>query len=615
MKQKHLSVLAASLIAAFATDVAFAGQIQSSSVSIAREVITTNTQTIVAPSVAYRFFGDVDARVQTQKFQVEFTLGSGVFAAGPVAGTSISVSDGVTGAILDQNAAGDYTVDKVGLSDDKKTVYATITVNQGAARLIKQPIVAFNVTSNTIGGVAAVNVAADRATIKNLFDVVGDLVADYAADGTCSAVKQMTVSVKHYTALSDPTVLATDSNATPDEHLRAGSTNSGTLVTFPTNILPVVTTSTGNAKVNAAGQNLNFTGSATAGATPDAWVNATVVDLGSIALKQNGLGYDSDLQNQYVLTGNPAASGVTAAATATLNDGNVEATSLTATVTETKGVGFVVGGKLWLDSAANCAGGVVSGGAVATDITANNAAGPITLTVQQAQLNAALGATGTNKLYVCYGVNGVTTTIPQGSFTTKAVLVKSAAGANLNEQNNTCAAPHYSLGGGVKIDVRNYATSASAGGWMSVIRLINPNETRAVDVWGQIIHQDGTYGPWGLLTKGLNAGTANADKLAPRAVLNLTSAQVDALLANAPAAGALNGSSTPVASGTGARLRITSNTASTLRVQNYLYNPDSKNFIEASSTQGVDFEGSIDRAPLNEGQYQDQDAQKGLNGK
>ncbi|MBI1891027.1 MAG: hypothetical protein HYS18_10295 [Burkholderiales bacterium] len=617
------------MLAAFATNAAYAGQIQASSVSIAREVITTDTQAVIAPSVAYRFSGDVDARVQTQTFQVQFTLGSGAWAAAPTA-TAISVADGVSGALADQGAqgAGDYSVSNIGLSTDKKTLWATITVWNASAtdgtalftlvntRLIKQPLISINVTSNNVAGTNPTNVAAQRGTVNGLFTVVGDLVVDAAA-GTCSAVKTMPVTFKHYTALSNPAAIATDSTATPDEHVRAGSTNTATLITFPTNILPVITTSTGNAKINAAGANLNFSGTATGGAAPDSWINATVVNLGKISLSQNAQGYDANLQNNYLLTGNPANGGVSAVATATLTNGNVEASSLTATVTATNG--FVSGGTLWLDSSAVCAGGggIVSGGAAATAITAGTAAGPITLTVNTAQLNAALSGTGTRDLHVCYGVNGVATAIPQSAFTTKVVLVKAAAGANLNEQNNTCSGPHYSLGGGVKIDVRNYATSKANGGWLSVIRLINPNETRAVDVYGQIIHPDGTYGPWGLLTSGLNAGTANADKLAPRAVLNLTSTQVDAKLTNAPAHAttALNGSSTPVASDTGARLRITSNAASTLRVQNYLYNPDSKNFIEASSTQGVDFEGSIDRAPVNEGQYQDQDAQKGLNGK
>ncbi|MDP2962544.1 MAG: hypothetical protein Q8N54_07260 [Sulfurimicrobium sp.] len=624
MKSAQLSMLALSIAAAFGTNVAYAGQIQSSSVSIAREVITTNTQTIIAPSIAYRFAGDVDARVQAQTFQVQFILGAGSWGTLPATfGNAISVSDGVTAQIQDQSAVApvgvnaSYTVSNVGVSsvaaDGSRTVWATITVNQGATALIKQPLISMNVTSNLIAGVAAVNVSASRAPVTGLFDVVGNLVTDFnATPSLCQAVKTMPVSFKHYTALSAPASQATDTTATADEHTRGGATNTATLITFPTNILPVVTASTGNAKVNVAAANLQFTGSATVGAAPDSWVSTTIANLGMIALKQNSTGYDSDLVNQYLLAGGGA--GILAAATAVNNIGRVEGASFEATVTATNG--FVSGGTLWLDTGANCATAIVSNAGVATPINALNAAGPIKLTIGTAQLNAAFGATGLGPVYTCYGVAGVTSPIPLSKFNvTAATLVKSAAGAGLNEQNNSCSGTHYSLGGGVKIDVRNYANSKDPSGWMSVIRLINNNESRSIDVWGQLIHADGTYGPYGLLSKGQNAGAANADKLAPRAVLNLTSAQVDALLTSAPAHATANGSATPKADVTGARLRVTSEAGSSLRVQNYLYNPASQNFIEASSSQAVDFEGTVDRAPVNEGQYQSQDAQAGLNGK
>jgi hypothetical protein len=624
--QYKLTLLAASLVAAFVTNGAVAGQIQASTLSIAREVITTDTQPVLAPSVSYRFVGDVDARSQNQTFQVQFTLMSGAWAVAPTA-TAISVSDGVSGLLADQNVsgAGDYNVTNIGLSADKKTLWATINVWNAAAtdgtalfaavntRLIKQPIISLNVSSNNIAGVNPTNTTAARGTVNGLKTVVGDLVADFNASGKCVDSKELKVDFKHFTALSDPGAQATEITATPDEHLRGGAKNDATLIRFPTALLVNVATSTGDAKISPAGANLIFAGTATG--TP-AFVNATSANLGSIALTQPSTAYDTDLINNYTLAGGGA--GILAAATASSVAGRVEASSLDVAVAATNG--FVVGGTLHLNTNINCgAGTIVSAAGVATAITAGNAAGPITLSIGTAQLNAALGAAvGTNPVYVCYGVAGVAVPIPQSAFSATATLVKSAAGANMNEQNNVCAGTLYSLGGGVKIDVRNYANSKDPNGWMSVIRLINNNETRAIDVWGQLIHPDGTYGPWGLLTAGQNAGHAtNANKLAPRAVLNLTAAQVDPLLTSAPAhaTAANNGSAVPVAATTGSRLRVTSNAGSTLRVQNYLYNPDSKNFIEASSSQAVDFEGSVDRAPVNEGQYQDQDAQKGINGK
>ena len=156
----------------------------------------------------------------------------------------------------------------------------------------------------------------------------------------------------------------------------------------------------------------------------------------------------------------------------------------------------------------------------------------------------------------------------------------------------------------MKIDVRNYATPSTGGNWTSVLRLINPSEVNTATVYAQLIHADGSYGNWGKI-----------ETLKPRAVSNLTATAINAMLTNVPTtAGAALGTAQPTANANGAgdRLRISAEGVGSLRVQNYLYNPDSKNFIEASSTQGVDFEGTTDRAPASEGQYQDQDAQTGL---
>lgn len=93
--------------------------------------------------------------------------------------------------------------------------------------------------------------------------------------------------------------------------------------------------------------------------------------------------------------------------------------------------------------------------------------------------------------------------------------------------------------------------------------------------YGQIIHQNGQFGGYGLLAT-----------LKPREVLNMTAAQIDAKLTNAPAAAAAgdNGATTPAASATGApRLRITSNSGASLRVQNYLYNSATQQIFEASN--------------------------------
>lgn len=595
MKQKLLTRL---ILGAFAGAAAVgtvqAGQITASSTNVAREVITTNTQTIVSPVISYRFAGDIDATVQAQEFQVQFILEGGALWVGlpsadafnitPTAGTDAGIP-GIGGT--------DFAITSQGISADGTTLWATITVPVAPAgawvdSLLDQPIITLNAAGATTG-----------ATINNLYTVVGDIVNDYNTRGVCTDNKNLFVNFRHFKLLANPAAIAVETtNGIGDEHTRGGATNRAGIINFPTNIRPAIATSTGNAKVNVSAANLQFTG--TLGTS---FVSTTIANLGTVTLVQNATGYDSNLTNQYLLNAVPGLSNVGVAA---VNNGYVEVEKVDVTVSATNG--FVVNGTLWLDTGVGCATAVVSGGTVPTTITALNAAGPITLSIGTAQVNGAFGATGTGPVHVCYGVAGIGTPIPLSAFSAVALVDKANAGVNLNEQNNICNGNLYSLGGGVKIDVRNYANSQQTAntGWMSVIRLINNSEVRTIDVWGQMIHADGTYGAWGKLTD-----------LAPLAVLNLTSAAVDALLVNAPAtAVGLNGPavSQDLARG-GSRLRITSNAGSTLRVQNYLYNPASQNFIEASSTQAVDFEGNTDRAPVNEGQYQSQDAFLGINGR
>ncbi|WP_269531326.1 hypothetical protein [Chitinimonas sp. BJYL2] len=603
MKQKLISRLVVGALASVAATAAFAGQIQSSSVSIAREVIVDNDQEITSPRVSYRFAGDVDARSQNQVFQVQFILENGARWETAGNAANIQITDGVGGQLATQGAsgAGDYEVTALDIGgDNDEILYATITVWNAAfgattlptGNLIKQPLI-----SMSAGGT--------RPTVADLYDVVGEVVA-------CdTAVKQLPVSFKHFVALSAPASLASAATATEDEHTRGNSTNRTTLITFPTNVLVKVTKSTGDAKLDVAGGNDTF-----AGATGTSYISATLANLGNVSLVQNASGYDSNLADPYILAdaGGDAdgVAGLYGVATAdfgavdaTPDGGTLEIEKVTVKISANQG--FVTGGTVFLSTAANC--GAAIAGATTGALSASAAAAPITLTISTANVNGAFGATGVGPVHVCYQVPG-TAVIPASSFyVDEARLVKAAdGGAFENEQDNFCSGPLYALSGSVKIDVRNYASANRTDGWMSIIRLINPSETRTATVYGQYISADGKYGKWGKLVD-----------LKPRAVVNYTAAQVDAKLTSAPAhptAANNMGSADTLenASYNAPRLRITSETGDTLRVQNYLFNPASQNFIEASSSQGVDFAGTADRAPASEGQYQDQDAHKGING-
>lgn len=585
MKQKQLSILAASLVAAFAANVASAGNVASSNPQVAREVITSDKQDILASEVSYAFQGDLNTASQDQTLQVQITLtGGGQWDPAAVVAGSIQVfeADGITA--IPPKAVVTPTV-----SADGKTLLATLTFAQDA-KVHKTPVVSFN----RVGKQSALN---------NLFSVVGNVaLCDKSS-------QQLPFIVKHFTGVppgSTDVAVNGINGAFEDESARAGSNNKNVLMSFPTNLALKVVASTGAAKVDPANQKL-----LKAPAAPDATtLTTTLANIGNVSLKQQANGYDSGLANVYDVT-SAATLAAGAVTTATKQDGTVEAKSLDVSVTATQG--FVVGSKLFLSATPNCAA-ALAGASSSVTVTSANANGPIVLSAAGAALGAiynqaaapaagAFPAFAAQTAHVCYDVTAATTAIPPSVFAGTATLVKAAGALPMPEQNNSCNGPLFPLSSGVKIDVRNYATPATGGNWTSVLRIINPSETNTAAVYAQLIHADGTYGNWGQIIPAL----------APRAVSNLTATAINALLTNVPTT-VTPGAAQPTANANGAgdRLRITADGVGSLRVQNYLYNPDSKNFIEASSTQGVDFDGTTDRAPQNEGQYQDQDAQTGL---
>jgi hypothetical protein len=270
----------------------------------------------------------------------------------------------------------------------------------------------------------------------------------------------------------------------------------------------------------------------------------------------------------------------------------------------TSSAGFAAGSTLSLNSNANCAGTLLDSETIAAaDVTK-----PVTLSIPTAQVNSAFGTAGDNPVYVCYTNTVTTNQIPASSFSAVGTIVKAPdTGSNhFSEQNNVCGDGLYALGGGIKIDVRNYANS-KVEGWQSVIRIINTSETGTATVYGQIIEKNGKFGPWGEIAR-----------LGPRAVINLPADVIDGMLttpANPTNASDKGSDAVEPYDSTGApRLRITAEGTNSLRVQNYMMQPDGTVF-EFSSAQGVDFNTDTTRAPGGEGQYHSQDARTGLDGK
>jgi hypothetical protein len=219
---------------------------------------------------------------------------------------------------------------------------------------------------------------------------------------------------------------------------------------------------------------------------------------------------------------------------------------------------------------------------------------------------AAYTAPSTDRVYLCYEVNG-TDQIPQSQFTGTATLIKQTGAQE--QGNQSCPNPLAGLGGGVKIDVRNFFPWNPANTnnvWVGVIRVINNSETQNADLTGQYIRADGKYGQWG------GMGT-----LGPRQSRYFTSKEVyDLLTQNSSLAGADNSGSGGLTATAGqalpanTRLRISSNQTSTLRVQSYIFNATTQSLVEVSGAQGADFV-NIETANNNTG-VDSQDAQTGI---
>lgn len=410
---------------------------------------------------------------------------------------------------------------------------------------------------------------------------------------------------------------------TPDsEHLRTNASNTGRFMNFTQN-LKFTFANAVQSQVDAATLRTTFKRPAVVPPAVDPYATAaasigvpsstrlhriaTGIDLTKVAA-----GLDLDYTTQYGIatagTGDFAGTAFATGTAGTTVAGVIETTATTGLTIQVKSplgaAGWAAGSSVVLLDNADA----VIAGAVVTAPDANGVA-TITLPTASAMAAATVG-TGARLYYV---VNG-TAEIPQSSqFEVTASLNKSAVG-NFREQNNVCSAPLAGVGGGIKIDVRNYASFATFGatGPQSVVRLINNSESQKADVFAQLIYADGRYGPWGRL----------AD-LAPRAVQNYSNKEIEAALTTAAAAANPFGASTvytnstgatPVASNGGDRLRIVSNSGTTLRVQSFMVMPNGM-ILDTSQAQGVDFENTTNnRSPDNavDAQPNSQDAINGL---
>jgi hypothetical protein len=606
MKLNKVAFAVASALA-IAAGASHAGQINSSSTTLATEVIWSDAQVVRAPSVAYTFAGSIDARTNEQRLQLQFTLEKGQWASGatllvPATGLSADLlASGVLKVAYTDGANATQTVLPVGstvkafLANNATTLVFNVTIPAAAAapNLLRDAVWTLNADGN-------VGIAGNNTGITKLLSVAGA--------AACTAPNQaMNINFKHFSNHNGTAVDLKAADATPDsEHVRVGSTNDARYLGFTQDLKFNFAAAAASSQVNSATLRTTFLNTAVTYAGIAAPANR-VHTLGTVTLARASNGLDLDYTTQYGAALNAAAFDTTFAAW--VRDGKVDvaATGLTIKVDGNMAKGSQI-------ALVDNLGAAV--GAPSTALAADAATTTVSLTTAADIAKVAAGL-----VTVVYVVDGVNVIPDNGAFNVTATLNKDRTGAvaaNEAEQDNVCAAPLTGLGNsGIKIDVRNYASFAKFGatGPATTLRIINNSETRTADLYAQMIYANGTYGAWGRLSD-----------LAPRAVLNISNKDLEAAMTTAPAVSnpfganavgyATTGTNAVVAgasNGIGDRIRIISNTGSTLRVQSYMVVGNV--VLDTSNGQGVDFENlGANRAPGSavDAQPLSQDAINGL---
>ncbi|MDM0033341.1 hypothetical protein QTI33_14495 [Variovorax sp. J22P271] len=611
MKLTKIAIAAAGL--ALTGGYASAGNFQTNSTVIAQEVVISDAQQIVSPQVSYSFANPVRNPTNDTYFQIQLKLDQGIWQVPSHSGfpsatiDDTPVSPGNVGNVALVNAAGLVIANAWAVKIDDKTIKATFLVPKGPGE--NNARVVFNANGvQALSLVQPANPATDvaydgnRIKISGLKTVVGDLV-DCTSD-----IKKIVGTITQYPDITDPAFTATTANSSSSSEDKApNAVNSGPVASFPVNLKVSGEASSPIAVQNYSQQGKTFQYQSAVG-TPQVTASGKTVQLGTVRFDQQAQGYDSDLLNIY---GNSTPTG-TFVTTATTNTGGVELTNFQTLITGE----FAADAKLWLVPA-----GAANAPTACADTGYAGGVSPVAGSATVGYTNPAGINKGINYA-VCYGVGGAAV-IPTSAFNARLVLNKapdglsSTAAVRFQEQNNACRA-QFNVGGGIRIDVRNYASYAKFGnsGTSSTLRIINNSETATADLYAQMIYADGKYGAWGKLPD-----------LAPRAAVNYSNRELESFMTNAAAASnpfganATNYSSSGgakvdshTAAGVGDRVRIVSTTGSTLRVQSYI--SSGSVMIDTSGAQGVDFEGLAaplnGRAPTTDAQPNSQDAINGL---
>ncbi|WP_374398808.1 hypothetical protein [Niveibacterium sp.] len=546
MKQKLIAALVTSAIAGLAAPTANAGVIQATYKIFAAEIFGDSALSLKAPVISYNLSRPVSgSSTNPNTFKIALTLSGGKWNAVGIANARAVLRDPSSANALPNTIAGAV------LSNDDKTVTFTFVADQDNTTYPVNSTITFGDFSPEAPASAA---AAAVSPDPSLFTLAVDSVLKTPLDAAC-APEQASISVTaKMTNASDVEVDTNDPGAIITTPVLASNVALNITASSSASFGPAVTDNeVSKIDVLTTGLGKIFTSTASIPSTQAA-DDVTValdktINLGKITIKDRASLFDTNGLAKYTMAG---VFGVDAV-------GNVSGDKLNAVISGK----FVKNGTVFFSTNANCVGGAFAAGGTAT-LSSGLDTATFSTTIADAEWPT-VGAT-TRGAYVCYTVPG-TQVIPTSQFKlASGSLTK--LGSSKELANPVCPANMYNLvSNGVQLDVRNYIQKAQtdATGWVSVLRIINTDESQTVDVNAQLIKDDGTL---------LNAGKIVT--LAPRAFKYMTAAEIEALLPE-----------TVAASDNNARLRLTA-AGSSLRVQNYHLNPVTGAVNEVSAAQGDD---------------------------
>ena len=541
MKRKVLSALLASAFVGVATT-ASAGVIQASYKNYASEVFGTDAVVLTAPTINYALALPLSGTVANpNSFSITWTLTTGgEFTVAPAL---------VNIALTDPSNANLLNPATVVLSADKKALTATFTV-----------------ATNYTTGSQIVLGSGGPISITKVGTILG---APALTNGCGSDIASVNVAVKLTNAagveFDSNFGLAPLSNTTPivqaSVALSVKATDSATFGTPEKGKVDVLLPSLGKF----------FTADADATLASTALLN-----IGSINITDKSVLFDLNGTAPY------SSKGVTFGTNPATGAGVVEANGLTVNV---GGVFQTTasGGSFFASLGPSCVASLVAGTIAADGKSA-------TVTLSAANVLAMAGGAGLPvvPLYLCYASTNANV-IPVSQFSVTGGSLSKFANS-LEAPNPVCPSNIYNLvSNGVRVDVRNYlpGVTKAASGWYSVVRVINTDDVQTVSPVVQALLASGTLGASALLDT-VASVDGKTGPFKPREVRYYNSDKIDLVL-NAAATVALPSYGAADVGGN-ARLRITA-PSSSIRVQNYIFNPANGNFVEASSAQGDD--GSV----------------------